>query len=165
MGPQASDFQKDLMECLKKSDYPYDKLMGSFGKKYVVMLQRALWNAGLTTAYIPMLQLGSIGAEIDGLGTFAAIFYNNPWFDKYDFTTPSPESKNILYPTAERAIIESILFVEHCDEGILLESLKNYYDREQSWGKLYEILPFFHIGFKSKLDYWINEAENYDILG
>lgn len=171
MGSQFDYFQESIKN-LKSSNYPFDALMGSFGTKYVVMFERALWKNGLTYLYTPQLSLATLGEDINGLGTFAAIFINNPWFQWYDYTTPSPKSENILYPNAERALVDSIIFVDQCDQGVLIESLRNYYDRYKSWNGLHEMLKHYHEAFdhtfidfyskfKDKLNYWISEAEDY----
>lgn len=127
-------------EYRSRSKYPYDKLIGSHGKKYVVMFDRALWHAGLIKDCNSQLTLACLGNDVMHVNTFMTTFINNPWFQWDEYTTPSPKSGNILYPTEERALIECIIFQQEFDNEYMLDTaIRNYWLKHKSWDRLYEM--------------------------
>lgn len=142
--------------------HKYDAFIGQFGK-YVCVGQCALFRAGLTTAHMVTLQLGVGTKEIDGLGSWRAKYYYSPWFDKHFETKPSPACPNILVPTQERAVIESMYLHEGFDEGVLIESYKDYLYWHEDLSKIYEVgRKHFSGDYKTVMDYWFQEAREDD---
>lgn len=158
-------------EYKSRAKYPFDKLVGSHGKKYIVMFDRALWHAGLIKDCNPQLTLACTDRDISYTSTFMTTFIDNPWFQWYEYTTPSPKSSNILYPTAERALVECIFFQkEFNNDNVIDEAMTTYWIKHKSWDKLFEMsIKFQHnlkidnLEFTRRFTYdlssWITSAE------
>lgn len=136
----------------------YDSFIGQFGT-YVCVGQCALYRAGLTTALITNLQLATRYPEISGIGTWKAYYYFDPFYNQYFETKPSPACPTILEPTQERAICETIILKEHFDEGVLIESIKDYLYYHESTERLYDVMRMFVPSLTRLVDYWLKEAE------
>lgn len=136
----------------------YDSFIGQFGT-YVCVGQCALYRAGLTTALITKLQLATRYPEISGIGTWKAYYYFDPFYNQYFETKPSPACPTILEPTQERAICETIILKEHFDEGVLIESIKDYLYYHESTERLYDVMRMFVPSLTKLVDYWLKEAE------
>lgn len=141
---------------LNNRTYRYDNFIGSFGK-YVCVGQCALWRSGLTATMLDSLQLGTLHTDVTGLGSWMAKYYFSPWADKYFETHPSIASENILIPSPERALIESII-LGYFDEGVIIEALQNYLSEHKDLIQLYKVCAMFGSVFDKTLDYWIQEA-------
>lgn len=138
--------------------YKYDNLIGSYGK-YVLVGECAMCRAGLTTLFSETLKLSTLYVGINNLDSNIALWYFNPFANKFFDTVPSPVCPNILEPSQERALIEYIMLLENFDEGILIEGLKTYsFQHDGDYSKLYDMLEKIPLK-KELLDYWINEAE------
>lgn len=140
---------------------PYYKFIGSLGKKYIVTGECALYHAGLTD-FSTSLAVLTNNAFLNGVQTHMVRYTASPWYNRYEHTKPSEISDNILYPTAERALIECIIYSSGVNPGTLIDALREYYSREHSWDKLYEMLTFYSIYYKHSVDCWIAEAESED---
>jgi hypothetical protein len=72
-----------------------------------------------------------------------------------------PEESNplLLKPTKERAIVEYLKNEKWCDEGLLIEALKNYLEQFRNDEELYRVADFYGLE-RSTLDSWIQEAIN-----
>jgi hypothetical protein len=67
-------------------------------------------------------------------------------------------SNGYITYTRERAIVDYILNEKYCDEGLLIEALKSYDEREDSdYEVLYEVADYFKLS-REVLNYWIKEA-------
>lgn len=65
---------------------------------------------------------------------------------------------NVYLPTAERAIVDTIKYIEvNYNEGSLIESLQTYISHNSSFTKLYEVADHYGVP-RSDVDYWLNEA-------
>lgn len=136
-------------EYKSRAKYPFDKLVGSHGEKYVVMFDRALWHAGLIKDCNPQLTLACTDRGISYTSTFMTTFIDNPWFRWYEYTIPSPKSSNILYPTAERALVECIFFQkEFNNDSVIDEAMHTYWIKHKSWDKLFEMSVKFQHNLK-----------------
>lgn len=119
----------------------------------------ALSRAGLLSHSPKHLDLMTSYPEYDNFSFAYISYYYNPKID-YDYCLkPSPVNPLILQPSKERAIVEYILNEKWCDEGVLIESLKNYVDYFRNDELLYDAADHFGLDH-SVLDYWINEAIN-----
>lgn len=140
----------------------YDAFIGQFGT-YVCVGQCALYRAGLTTALTSTLQLASRYPEINGLGSWKAKYYFDPWFNKYFETKPSPACQTILEPTQERALLETMYLHENFNEGVLIESIKDYICYHTDLNKLYAVARnYFPSNHASIIEYWVREAREDD---
>lgn len=113
----------------------------------------------LTTALITKLQLATRYPEISGIGTWKAYYYFDPFYNQYFDPKPSPACPTILEPTQERAICETIILKEHFDEGVLIESIKDYLYYHESTERLYDVMRMFVPSLTKLVDYWLKEAE------
>lgn len=66
---------------------------------------------------------------------------------------------NIFLPTPEKAIIDTIAFLDkNCNEGELVEALQDYLeDNEDNLSELYKVADYYKVS-RDKVDYWITEA-------
>lgn len=71
---------------------------------------------------------------------------------------PSSTNPLILVPSKERALIEYMRDEYLCDEGILIEALKNYIMWFRDDTLLHEAAEHFGVSWDTVL-YWIHEAE------
>ncbi len=71
----------------------------------------------------------------------------------------SRHNDNVYLPTAERAVIDAVAFLDrNYNEGALVEALQNYIRRNtDGFAKLYEVANHYNVPI-SDVDYWINEA-------
>lgn len=138
--------------------YKNDKRVGAVDK-YVLIGEQAFARCGLTTLFSPVLQCSTLSTGITGIWSPVVIWYFNPFADKYTHTKPSPVCENILEPTAERAIIEYIIFKDYFDEFVLIEGLKTYMfnNPKDYYERLLEESKIWHLP-QDLLDYWIKEA-------
>ena len=104
-------------------------------------------NVNLLTAFIELdnLQIGNIILEA------------------YHFTDDYQVRElqdNIYVPSAERAIVDTIHFLDmNYNEGSLIEALQNYSRRvNRDFTKLYEAGEHYGVT-KETIDYWIKEAD------
>lgn len=138
----------------------YDAEIGKSGT-YVCVGQCALWRAGLTTAIIDSLQVGTLFPEINGTGMWKCRYYLSPWAHMHFATRPSKACDSILEPTQERALIETMYLHENFDEGVLIESCKDYLYHHDDLSALYDLAAeHFPSNHREILDYWLNEARN-----
>lgn len=127
-------------------------------KKSVMCMQCALARTGLVYGNLSFLVLWSEYKILDGLTAGAVQYLYN---DDIDFNYElMPESTNplLLCPSKERALVECIKCEKWCDEGVLIEAMKNYLWAFKDMDKLYEVADHFKVP-RSKIDYWVKEAE------
>ncbi|MEG2376744.1 MAG: hypothetical protein RSC43_00145 [Clostridia bacterium] len=70
-------------------------------------------------------------------------------------------------PTAERVIVETILHQELCDEGIMLQGIRNYLDSfctMVNMPLLYEVADFYRLDWNT-LEHWLQEAREEEFPG
>lgn len=137
----------------------YDYKVGESCKSPRVLVgEHALCRSGLTSLRNDTLQLSTLYTGITGIWNPYVMWYFNPFADKYMYTTPSSAHRNILVPTAERALVEYIMLKEYFNEGILIEGLKNYLWRtDGELSSLYTVAEDFKLR-KELIDFWVKEA-------
>lgn len=137
------------------TDGKYDDLVR---KKSVLCMQSALARSGLTTGNLDFMDIWTTYKSIDGItaGVVRYLYNNNIDFS-YEL---SREKTNplLLCPSKERALVECIKCEKWCDEGVLIEAMKNYLWAFKDMDKLYEVADHFKVP-RSKIDYWVKEAE------
>ena len=102
--------------------------------------------------------------EIETLHQFNMVYAMYHYTKKIDYeycVSPSPTNPLILVPTKERAIVEYVRDEHLCDEGILIEALKNYLMWFRNDELLREASDHFGVPWETML-YWIHEAETYE---
>lgn len=122
----------------------------------------ALARAGLTTFNNTILALWQDQVpRYDGINFGVVVYYYKEDIDYEHYLRADSDNPHILIPTKERAIVEYILNEKWCDEGMLVEALKNYLlvDPAYNMDLLLEVADFFGLDSKT-LDYWIDEAIN-----
>lgn len=137
--------------------YPWDK---EFKERYVICGVCALDRCGLTSGSGATLDLFTKYKELDGLDCVAFRWVYNPSVNYEDFLKPMETNPNLLLPSRERAIVESILFSHRVDEGVMLEAIWRYGWQVDSLARLYEVAERFGLP-RGDLDYWIKEAEEF----
>ena len=131
-----------------------------FTETIVLIGECALQRCGLTSQLSDVLQASTLCVGLDECYAIYVTYYFNPWAHITEFTKPSPENPLVLEPIPERALIEYIIFLEHFNEGILIEGLKNYaYENSNDFSKLYSMADYYGIKH-SLVEHWINEALN-----
>lgn len=133
-------------------------------KVRVLCCEAALANNGLTY-FDPNYPIVFTEYELlngKSFGYSKHIYNNNIDYDNY--VRVCSNTDKILIPTKERAIVESIKFKDYCDEGILIEAIKNYLGSFKNFVELYKVAQFYNVD-KYEIDYWIKEAEEYDMEG
>lgn len=99
-------------------------------------------------------------------GCYLKYLVNYCYVDKInyvDYVTPSIELPNVLVPTIERSIIESIKTeLEYIDEGVFCDTLERYTrGSDFNYDLLCEVGRCFGVG-KDLIDYWIREVESFN---
>lgn len=75
-----------------------------------------------------------------------------------NYCTLIDDKNNLWLPTAERALVDTIHFIEqNYIEGPLIESLQNYLSSHADLSELYTVADHYNVP-SEKIDYWINEA-------
>ena len=140
--------------------YRFDEIVGADNEKHILIGEQALYRCGLTTLILPVLQCSSGYLNSNGLSSPVVRWYFNPMYNQYFDTNPSPACPNILEPSQERALMESMVYHDYFDEGILIEAIKTYgFQHDNDWGKIYDLFKMKK--FSTDIpDYWINEALN-----
>ena len=126
-------------------------------KIHVVCCSCALARNGLVYDNPEFLVVFTTYKELDNFNAGIAAFVYNSVIDCEHYVKPVVNNPKLLIPTKERAIVESIIFFDSCDEGLLIEALKNYLYSNPDLTELYTVADFFKLE-RSKLDYWIKEA-------
>lgn len=90
------------------------------------------------------------------LGDLYLSYYH---FDDDAFIEKIDDTLNVYKPTAERAVIDAIEFMEKSyDEGKVIESLQEYIRiNNDNMSQLYLVADHYNVS-RSKVDYWLNEA-------
>ena len=128
---------------------------------YVIAGECALTRNGLTTGNPQYLNVFTKYKQFHNKDLGAARFIYNPKEDNVtDYVTPLPNNKNILLPTKERAIVESIIHIDGCDEGVLLEAINTYLAYFGTKEELIPVANCFNLSIE-QLEYWIQEAKEY----
>ena len=86
-----------------------------------------------------------------------------PNLDKEHYVTKLKGFDKVLLPTAERVFVECIKSdLEFIDEGYFCDALERYtHSSNFDHDKLYEVADFFGVE-RSKVDYWLEEASDYN---
>lgn len=83
-------------------------------------------------------------------------------FEHYHFSDMSyleETSKNFFIPTQERAIIDTIAWMEkYSRTGILIEAIQDYCDNHSDLSLLYQVAEHYNVN-ASEVDYWINKSK------
>ena len=133
-------------------------------KDYVVCTSCALARNGLTYVNPAPLTVftrhKSFHNKNFGLASFV---YSENEINTTDYVQAVPNNSHILVPTRERAIVESIIHLDGCDEGELVEAINTYITGKEicDMDKLYEVADFFGLA-RSELEYWIEESKDYN---
>lgn len=81
--------------------------------------------------------------------------------DLTHFVRTSDRYPEIIIPSAERAIVDSILNIDSIDEEYVVESIFAYLGRVSNLRGLYEVADFFSLK-RNILDHWIAEAQAFE---
>lgn len=95
--------------------------------------------------------------KYDGFSLVYMTYYYYPKIDYEHWVTPYIKNPNILVPTKERAIVEYLKNEKWCDEGLLIEALRNYLDFFRNDKELFKVADFFELE-RDTLLYWMKEA-------
>lgn len=126
-------------------------------EKRVLCGSCALGRVGLVMSNCIHLDLMTDYKDFDKFNLVYLTYYYYPNIDYTHWVHPSSDNKNILVPTKERALVEYIKNEKWCDEGILIEALKNYLEFFRNDEELFKVADFFELD-RDILHYWINEA-------
>lgn len=130
-------------------------------KDYVLFGASALANAGLTTMTTDAITVFTKIKSVEGFWGIARFVYIEDDIDYTNFVTRGKTHPHILIPTKERALVESIKYIDKCDEGFLMEALDTYVNwNKEDVSKLEEVAEFYHVS-KETVHYWINEMQEY----
>lgn len=142
--------------------YKNESIVCSDGKEHILAGPCALMRNGLVSFISTVLDCWTLKTGISGLDNLIVRYYFNPWATKKFDTVPSKVCGNILVPTAERALVEYVLFHEYFDEGLLLEGLNNYLSKDGcNKNRLFEEMDKFIPERVDWLSYWINESKDW----
>lgn len=145
--------------------YQNDKLLGSTSERPVILIgPSALSRAGLTTLHNSILDCSTLYTGINGIFNPIAMWYFNPYAERYEHTKPSPVHPNILEPTQERALVEYMAYHDYFDEGVLIEGIKSYLEQhDNNYQALLDEADYWHY-HADIVEYWIKEAkEDYEV--
>ncbi|MCM1215067.1 MAG: hypothetical protein NC548_11170 [Lachnospiraceae bacterium] len=120
--------------------------------------QSALWRLGFTHGIIYDIQLTTLYPDINRCQVGNVIYYFSPISDRDEFIDYSVGC--IRVPTRERALFEAMMLRDTVTEDILLESLIDF--GLNNVNKLYAVCDVFCPSFKANVDYWVNEALDYE---
>lgn len=115
----------------------------------------ALAFHGLVNGYDCLCKLAQCSA-MDGV-CINGVKYE--WYHIHDKNNFILIVGNKEYPTAERAIVDCILWQHrNYDEGFLIEALQSYQQQGHNVEDLYEVADFYKLDRRA-VDYWWKEAE------
>jgi len=137
--------------------YPYDKNVRD--EVVVLCCECALSRSGVGMQTGQVVDRFTRFETLDNLDLVVMHFVYNPNIDFTNYVTPMENNPLILLPTPERAIVESIIYLDYCDEGELILAIQMYIDWKKNIDLLYEVAEFFKLK-KETLDYWIKEARD-----
>lgn len=137
--------------------YNYDKEFNDH--KYVITGACAFARLGLVHGNPYHLDLQTAFPELDNLNTIIFAYHYNPNIDFSYQLCPSSTNNLLLLPSRERAIVEVLLHLDWCDEGILIEALRSYIDQFWNEEKLFAVADYFGLS-REILNYWLEEARN-----
>lgn len=130
-------------------------------KDYVLFGPAALANAGLTTMTKNTITTFTKVKEIEGCWGVARFVYIDDDIDYTNYVRRDENNPHILIPTKERALVESIKYIDKCDEGFLMEALDTYINWfKGDTSKLEEVAKFYKLPLET-LHYWISEMQDY----
>lgn len=79
-------------------------------------------------------------------------------FSDGDYCSLMDQVNNLWLPTAERALVDTINFLEkNYIEGPLIESLQTYLEKNKDLSELYAVADHYGVS-RDKINYWIDEA-------
>lgn len=111
---------------------------------------KLMWGGGDLVLYTPV-------SLLDNLSYGDIHLEHNHFTDGYYCNEVDGEN-NLWLPSAERALVDTINFIEqNYIEGPLIESLQTYLSEHDDLSKLYEVADFYKVS-RDTIDYWINEA-------
>lgn len=129
-------------------------------RQCVLVGESACIATGLSGDILEVIQLSSLDADIVRFRNFVCAWYFSPFADRTDHTRPDPSNHMVLIPTAERALWEYIILKDNFDEGVLVESLKDYmWQHNDDESALLEEARYWGCG-EDEVKYWVNEARN-----
>lgn len=137
-------------------------------KQYVICSNTALDYWGLTLRYVSTLYVLTDKEELDDLHFLGLVVYQySPNINYTDYLIPYEENPKILFPTRERAIIETIKLGinKTIDEGTFVEALYAYKDGlYYDYNLLIQVADFFKVD-RTTVDYWLEECEEVGTWG
>lgn len=149
-------------DLFKRDQAANERLIGSDNKYHVIAGMSALEYNGLTTLHSSVIQCWTLKTGINGIDNGIVKWYFNPWSNKTIDTRPSKNSQYLLVPSAERALIEYMVFSEYFDEGILLEGISDYLGRyPDAEDRLLQEIRKFIPQREDLVPYWINESKDW----
>lgn len=126
--------------------------------KTLIVGQRSLVDNGLM--YGPCtLDVLACDKCIDGIRLADVVLEYNHFVDGY-FCTEIDSQNRVWLPTAERALVDTIMFINNnYIEGPLIESLQTYlgWHSDGDLSELHKVANFYKLP-QDTLDYWIREA-------
>ncbi len=118
-----------------------------------LIYNKLMWgNAGIEPLYIytPI-------AELDGL-RLGDVHLESNHFSDGAYCSLMDEENRLWLPTAERALVDTIAFLDNnYIEGPLIESLQTYVNEHDDLSELYKVARYYKVS-KNDIDYWIREA-------
>ena len=135
---------------------PWDNLIED---RRVLCENCALARNGLIVFNCDHLDIMTDREDFDNFDLAYVTFYFYNDIDYENYVAPYYTNENLLLPTRERAIIDYARNETWCDEGILIEALKNYlFQYRDDLSVLFEVAKFYNYS-EDKLRYWLEEAE------
>lgn len=138
------------------SDHQINYFKANAPRATLIVGQRSLVDNGLM--YGPCtLDVLAYCNELDGV-RFGSVCLEANHFTDDNFCKMIDEENKVLLPTAERALVDTIAFLDNnYIEGPLIESLQDYLSHHSDLSELRKVAEFYSLP-QEKLDYWINEA-------
>lgn len=138
-------FSNDIMEIAGGRDF-----------KTIIVGQDALARHGLVAGY----NCNNVYTPYKGLDKCPVIGGVLEHWHVHDDYQLTEIAENVFLPSAERAIVDCIIWQDHnYDEGFLIEALQSYQDDGHSVSDLYECADHYLVPYEV-IDYWWNEALN-----
>lgn len=134
---------------------------------YVLTGLSALVYSGLSSWEDFMPNVLHKDSQLPNVTLFGLVSYlYDPNLDTTHYCRPLAFAPMVYCPTRERALVENIKFnLVNVDEGAFVESMLSYVKYySEDLDKLKEVAEFFQVPY-NKVEYWIEEALDYDAEG